>query len=351
MEHTCNPNPGARHWRVRWGISMIALASVLLSTPSHAEETEDLLRSGIASYGLADFKRSRRTLEKAAARTTDAALLSRIHFYIGCNEVVLERMEQARDSFRRAVELEPALDPDPGEHKPAVIEAFRLVRASMVGLLRLSIGPGKAEVLLDDRLLSGSFSTPQALPAGAHGVEVRRAGEAPIKRTVVIEVWSEPTEQQRQQILEGRLCLVTLNIPFATTPKPPPMEVTAPPPVPSGRRTKTILGYTALALAGAAAAGAGALYGLGITRGDEAHELYMGTNIPYKAAIYRVDVEAAQGLVIGGHVLAGVAAASLGFAIYALVSRPAGEAEQRGPRAASADLMLTTDGVLLRGRF
>ncbi len=305
MESTGTQGSGARHgWLSGW-IFRVGLVALLLAAPAQALAAEDLLKSGIEAYGLADFKGSRRTLEKAAASTTDTAMLARIHFYIGCNEVALKRMKQARGSFRRAVKLAPAMAPEPGEHKPAVIEAFRLVRASMVGLLRLSVGPGQAEVLLDNRRLSGALSTPRALSAGVHSVEVRRDGVAPYKKKVEIEAWAEPTEQQRLRILEGELRQTSLDIPRVRKPAPRPAAISPPPPAPSGRRTRTILGYTAVALAGAAAAGAGVLYGLGISRGDEAHALYKETSVPGVAAMHREDVEAAQELVIGGHVSPG----------------------------------------------
>ena len=110
---------------------------------AHADDGQSALNKGIERYGLADFKGSIRALEKAAATTTDPAALSRVHFYIGGNQGELKRPEEANAAFSRAVKLAPAMDPEPGAHKPAVIQTFRLARAAMVGLLRLRLAAGR----------------------------------------------------------------------------------------------------------------------------------------------------------------------------------------------------------------
>ena len=45
--------------------------------------------------------------------------------------------------------------------------------------------------------------------------------------------------------------------------------------------------------------------------------------LPASMDRYWEDVESAKGVIIGGHVMLGVASAALGFAIYQFVTRPA----------------------------
>jgi len=325
---------------------------------AHADDGQSALNKGIERYGLADFKGSIRALEKAAATTTDPAALSRVHFYIGCNQVELKRPEEANAAFSRAVKLAPAMDPEPGAHKPAVIQTFRLARAAMVGLLRLRLGPGEHQVLVDGETVKRSLDSPLPLLAGEHRVEVRTTGYRPRTREVMVPAWPRPDAGQRKMILEGQLNHFTLlpgRARPAAAPRPAP-GVAAPAGVAddagSSRRTRAIIGYTTLSLAALAAAGAGALYGLGMEQGNEAHEKYKATTDPVEAALHRQDVEAAQKLVIGGHVAAGVAAAALGVAVYLFVTRPpAGEGRKTAAARATGAVGVRPAGVGIRGWF
>ena len=323
---------------------MVGLYLLLWPTLAMGQDAAALLRLGIEAYGLADFKGSIRSLEKGAVKTTDTGVLAKIHFYLGCNLVELGKKDAARASFQRAVEMAPEMDLEAGEHKPGVVEAFRLVRASRVGLLLLSLGPAGGSVYIDGKPLGRVPPGGLPLLQGPHRLEVRRKGAAPQRRQVEIGAIQDPSPEQFTRIQEGHLLETKVEMAVAVS-RPKTLRPTPAAPNDSDaedpkRRPKTILGFSSLALALAAAAGAGTLYGLGISRGEEAHDLYRGTKVPEEAAAHREDVEAAQGLVTGGHVLAGVAAAALGFTFYELATRPdRNDGGSRRPTARAGLLM------------
>jgi hypothetical protein len=94
-----------------------------------------------------------------------------------------------------------------------------------------------------------------------------------------------------------------------------------------GRRRKTILGYSALGLAGALVVTAGVLYGVGLSSRSSAHDDYLKATTQTDMDARWSDVESAQTKITAGHVLIGLGAVALGFSLYELLSRP--RAEQR----------------------
>ena len=118
---------------------------------------------------------------------------------------------------------------------------------------------------------------------------------------------------------------------------------------------KKVIGYSALAAGAALAVGAAALYGVGASKGNEAFDGYSSTASKQEQERYREQVESAEGLVIGGHVLIGLAAAALGVSLWQLVS--AARMEDRAPAPGQPGIeaaMLPTPGgaaFSLSGRF
>ena len=116
--------------------------------------------------------------------------------------------------------------------------------------------------------------------------------------------------------------------------KPAPVASSSRPaalPVPAhrGRRKlKTILGWASVGAGLAVASGAAVLYGLGSSRGDEAHLRYGAATSIDAFQQARADVEGAEKMIVAGHVLVGAAAAAVGFGLYHLLTRPASRAER-----------------------
>ena len=125
----------------------------------------------------------------------------------------------------------------------------------------------------------------------------------------------------------------------------------------SRRRSKSIWAWSLLGASLACAAGAGVLYGVGHSQSGAAYNDYRALPDDAPASTFDArweEVEAAERLYIGGHVLAGVAAAVLGASIYMFVTRPdeqpAGALSRRGlTLGLSADAR--SAGLLLSGGF
>ena len=148
-------------------------------------------------------------------------------------------------------------------------------------------------------------------------------------------------------------------------PAPAPMLPPAPPPsvhpadqhqgdpidTARSRRIRTIVAYTTLGLGVALAGSAAVLYGVGLSKGGEAHEAYGAASVQSEIDRHYEDVEVAQRMVVAGHVLAGAAVAVLGVSIYAFVTRP-NVLEAR--ELAGPGVSIQPDGgitITLTGRF
>ena len=97
--------------------------------------------------------------------------------------------------------------------------------------------------------------------------------------------------------------------------------------------SKTIWAWTTLGVGLACAVGAGVLYGVGSSQVSSAYDEYDALTAAESAETFDekwADVESAGNLYIGGHVLAGVAAAAVGVSIYMFVTRPSMESDEVG---------------------
>ncbi len=104
------------------------------------------------------------------------------------------------------------------------------------------------------------------------------------------------------------------------------------------RHRKTIWGYSALATGAALALGAGVLYGVGGAQGNEAHDGFNETDSIVAQERYAIEVESSKKLLIGGHVLIGMAAVALGVSIYQLATRPEERPEEDPPEGSEEEV-------------
>ena len=123
------------------------------------------------------------------------------------------------------------------------------------------------------------------------------------------------------------------------------------------RRGKTIWAWTSLGVGLACAVGAGVMYGVGSSQSNAAYNRYSGLADTESADTFDThwsEVESAERLYIGGHVLAGVAAVAVGVAIYQLATRPA-EESSAARSGQGMRLGMTADGhgagLVLSGGF
>ena len=161
--------------------------------------------------------------------------------------------------------------------------------------------------------------TPQKLPRyvvpGKHVLIVRKAGHLTLTQNlqlkkgqhVTIDAALKSTADQQRAFLEHQRLL-------------------------ERRRRKTVVGYVALAGGAALAVGGAVLYALGGVQGAEAHDSYQATNSINALPRHEADIQSARRLLIGGHVMVGLAAAATGVAIWQLATRP--KVEQDAPARA-----------------
>ncbi len=90
------------------------------------------------------------------------------------------------------------------------------------------------------------------------------------------------------------------------------------------------------------------MYGVGQSSGSAAYDRYHLTAEPAEMDAHWQDVEAAERLFIGGHVMVGLSAAALGVSLYSFLTRsdddPAGHASAR---AVGFGVGATGDGASL----
>ena len=372
-----------RHRRLLVGI-LAFMFLVVLPGPALADPAGDLLKQAIVRYIGVDFRGSLGLLHEARARdaTRDPRLLGKIHLYIGCNHAELGQDARAREAFAAALGHDPALDLDPQWFKPSLVKMFRQVRRGMHGQILVTAGAFGAVVLLDGREV-GTAPFRGRASVGQHTVEVR-SGAVWEERTVVVAPGKLTRVNVRFKLLTGRLTVrsrpagATVFLDGKTVGVTPLERKTVSPgehrvtikKAGHGelvRRIKVVRNWEALVvvalepLAGSGAGGvrlgasrpaayiglgvglacvvtAGFLYGLGLGQRGEAHDLYSDARVQEAIDRHWEDVEAGQQKITAGHVLVGVGAAALGFAVYRFLSR------RSVPRDQTVDPYVLKDG-------
>ena len=184
-----------------------------------------------------------------------------------------------------------------------------------------------ALVTVDGRELGRTPVQPELiyLTAGPHRVVLRHPGHPTLSQMVELKAgerraltWppaSTPASRPfAAPAAASRPALAPASAPSAAA-APTPTSALAPTP-PRSR----LWAWISLGVGVACAAGAGVLYGVGSAQGDAAHERYLAAWRLEEISSHRADVESAERLLIGGHVLAGVAAAAIGLSIYQFVA-------------------------------
>ncbi len=315
---------------------MLAMISLWATPrPAEAETAEALLNKGLESYAMADFARALKSFQAAEAAAEEPGLKAKIKLYTGAALWEQGKQPLAREAFGAAVELAPALAPAAGDLKPAILEQFNRVRAGMVVLLTVEADSDAGEVRVGGEAVGALPVRRRPMPAGKYKIELHREGKALLVKGVELSPSQDPAAG-----------IATRTVRFTTRPK---VQKVAPPPGPS--TTRLALAYGTLGLGVASAVGAGVLYGVGISNGSESHEAYEAATDPAVILERRAEVESAQKLVIGGHVLAGVAAVSLGLGLYQLLTLEPKEQPARSATRVTPVALPGGGGILLRGDF
>ena len=124
----------------------------------------------------------------------------------------------------------------------------------------------------------------------------------------------------------------------------------------SVRRTRTLWAWSTLGAGAALAATAAALYGVGVSRGESAHDAYTAAAAAApgppddELAGHYDDIESARDMVLAGNILMGAAAVAAGVSIYLFVTRPA-EPGGEGVTAVGVAPLARGASLGLSGRF
>jgi hypothetical protein len=222
--------------------------------------------------------------------------------------------------------------------------------------LKKKLGSVKLTSMVDGATVSvdgkGVGKTPLELPIylepGKHEIKLEHTGHKPLTRQMDLAAGQHET----------------LDL------SPRPEALPPPPPPPTGvdeaeqrrlqeqakvRRSKTLWAYTTLGVGAALAVTAAVLYGVGASQGSDAHAAYQEATDPAEIESQYKDVEAAKTKLVVGHVMLGLAAASLGVSVYHFLTRPADErpASAGAARTPGARVTLapTLGGLSLQGSF
>jgi len=249
---------------------------------------------------------------------------------------------------------------------PAAPLSARRLAARLLARLRRALGSisvscpvAGVRVLIDGRVVG---RTPMKrrfyVSPGRHRIVMQKAGYVDETRDVVLEAG---VYRQLDLLMKGGA-----QGPVARPVEPVPEPIPAPAPRPAEprpawedlvskadaeqhkrqRRRKTIYAYATLGVGAALLAGAGVLYGVGASRGSEAHDQYLASGNQAQMDYHYQDVEAARTMLAVGHALAGAGAVSVALSIYHFATRPSVMEKQT-----TVEIVPTVGGVSVGGRF
>jgi tetratricopeptide (TPR) repeat protein len=300
---------------------------LLFGGQAWAEDARALHDRGVRLYNGGEFEQSIKVLERARRQTEEPQLLARIHLYIGVNHAVLDRTDQARQSFRAALGFDPTLRLNPAFFKQQLVALFDEVAGSLKGELEVTADRPGAKVLLDWRPM-GVAPFRGKVAIGAHKVAVRTPdGRFGFKGEVVVHV-----DKLARVAAELGGAVVKQRAPEPDLQLRRDAEQQQADDSSRVRRRKTILGYTALGVGLALAVSAAVTYGVARSQGDDAVDRYDKLTAEPGAdkdeiGGLRDDVESANTKITASYVLLGVGAGVLGYSLYELLTRPAESAQ------------------------
>ena len=306
---------------------LLLAATLLLASPAAAltpkQEARALFRQGNSLVAAGDFKRALRKYIRA--RTLYPSY--KIDLNIAATLYSLGRLAAAARNFERF--LQRAGDRADRRAVATARERLGELRRKLSSIT-VSCPVAGAQVIVDGRLAGHTPLTGRIyLLPGTRRIQVARRGYKAYDLTLALPRGSHedlvvPWRRQNGRDQVGRpLPADAVRSPFASEERVDLGQGNEPQDWLRARhRTRTIWGYSTLALGLAAAATAGALYSVGTVKGDTAHKYYMGATQPDVILHHWEEVQQAEQMLLAGHVLTGVGAAVIGLSLYLLLSRP-----------------------------
>jgi len=309
---------------VRWLVSSLVL--LCLSSPTTAlSQADDKARAG-KLFKEGNALRAQEKYGEALERYQEAYKLFK-SYKIELN-MALALHEMGREA-EAAEAYERFLWSGKGKIEQQMMELARGKLAELAGKLGALqvVSPLKKAAVVVDGLPRGLVGNPWPiyLKPGKHQVKVKIEGYVTFQEDVAL-IAGEKKELKAHLKKQPMAAPKKVGIPEPADESPPLSDTD--PLVLKQRRTKTIWAWTTLGVSLACVVGAGVLYWVGSGQSDEAYDKYAaltGNATAHTFDEHWAEVEAADRLYIGGHVLVGFAAAALAVSIYQFVTRPAAE--------------------------
>ncbi len=175
------------------------------------------------------------------------------------------------------------------------------------------------------------LAIPIYLSPGDHKVEMEEPNHEPLVRTLALEPG---------QHLKLDATLMVKGADMATRAGSTVSPISGADQTDAGNKKKSLIAYSALGAGAALALTAAVLYGVGVSKGDSAYEDYEAAKTQQERDTHYEDVQSAEGMIIGGHVMAGLAVAAVGVGVWALLTRPSADEELKaGVQSAPAAVL------------
>ncbi len=179
--------------------ALLASVLVLAAAPSKVGTgpAPSKLQIGQAEFNRGDFLAALRTLDAAAAETSDEGRLARIHLLRGQCFAARQDFAAAERAFALALENDPEVTLDPSKVDPARVRVLDGLRNRLRGELRVRADRPGAQVAVDGKVL-GQVPLKSSVPIGRHTVEVKSSDRIyGASRDVVIRL-KQPAEVDLQ---------------------------------------------------------------------------------------------------------------------------------------------------------
>lgn len=335
--------------------SLFTLFLLIFSTmvPLTAQANEEKAKAG-ALFKEGNALRAEKKYPEALAKYQEAYRLFK-SFKIELNAALtlheMGRLAEAAEAYERFLWS--------GKNKIEV-SVWQLTRDKLtalqvnLGMLRVRALNQEAVVVVDG-LVRGKVSKPWPtyLLPGEHTLKVRIPDEDSFETKIDLvagvkkHVWAGPTEKSLPKPVEPAATESEKST--AAEKKKRQAELAASARVSRGRWTRTMAAWALLGVGAACAITSGVLYGVGISSGNEAHDAYLSTSDKDEIATHRQEVESAEKIIAGGHVMAGLTAAATVASVVLFVTRP--EAQAAEVTMFGVSPLVQGAAISLSGRF
>ncbi len=152
--------------------SAVALmTAVVLAAPTPPAKATKL-ELGVRFFNQGEFDTALKNLDAAAAETTEAAALEKIHLLRAQCFAARQDFARAEEAFAQALEANPDASLDPARVDPTLVKMLDSVRGRLTGSLVLGSTPPGAAVTLDGKAV-GTAPQTLSVTVGKHRLEAK----------------------------------------------------------------------------------------------------------------------------------------------------------------------------------